>query len=109
MTQKQETVQRAYAKVIHTDNSLEFGRACEIYLGIIVRQHLTVQRQLVLLKERYAELRKGLLQCCCNQVWMQNGGWILWSVIAVLETFKTSCLMGRHLMKGGSECPLTDQ
>ena len=27
----------------------------------------------------------------------------------VCETFKISCLMGRHHMKGGSECPLTDQ
>ena len=31
------------------------------------------------------------------------------SVTAICETFKISCLTGRHLMKGGSECPLTDQ
>ena len=28
-------------KVIHTDNSLEFGKSCEEYPGIIVRHHRT--------------------------------------------------------------------
>ena len=59
-------------KVIYTDNSLEFGKACEDLPGIIVRQHLTVQRLMGLLKEQYAELKKGPLLCCCNQVWMKK-------------------------------------
>ena len=34
---------------------------------------------------------------------------IPWSVTAICETFKISCLMGRHHMKGGSECPFKNQ
>ena len=70
------------------------------YLGIIVRQHLIVLRQMVLLRERYAESRKELLQYCCNQAWMKHGGQIPWSVIAICETFKTSCLTGKDLLNG---------
>ena len=33
-----------------------------------------------------------------------NGGRIPRNVIAICETSKISCLMGRHHMKGGSEC-----
>ena len=40
---------------------------------------------------------------------MKFGGQILWNVSATCETFKISCLMERHHMKDGSECPLTDQ
>ena len=40
---------------------------------------------------------------------MKNGGQIAWNVTAICETFKISCLMGRHHMKGGSEYHLTDQ
>ena len=38
-------------KVIHTDNSLEFGKAC----GIIVRQHHTDQKRMGLPREQCAE------------------------------------------------------
>ena len=38
-----------------------------------------------------------------------NGGRILWNVTAISERFMISCLMGRHPMKGGSECSLTGQ
>ena len=54
-------------KDTYTDNSLELAKFVKTYPGIIERQHLTVQKQMVLLKEWYEELRKGLLQCCCNQ------------------------------------------
>ena len=33
----------------------------------------------------------------------RKGGRIPWSVTAIFETFKISCLMGGHPMKGGSE------
>ena len=42
--------------------------------GIFVRQRHTDQKLMGLLKERYAELRKELLQCCCNLAQMKNGG-----------------------------------
>ena len=78
------------------------ARPVKIFPGIIVRQHLTVQKQVGLLREQCAELRKGPLQYCCNQVWMKNGGQIPWNAIPICETFKISCLMGRHLMRGDS-------
>ena len=34
---------------------------------------------------------------------MKVGGQIPWNVTAISETFKISCLMGRHLVRGGSE------
>ena len=42
-------------KVIYTDNSLEFGKACEDLSGIIARLHHTDRRLMVLLKEQCAE------------------------------------------------------
>ena len=54
-------------------------------------------------KEPYVEWKKGHLRCCCSPVWVTNGGRILWNVTAICETFKISCLMWRHHMKGGSE------
>ena len=78
-------------KVICTD-------LVNIYRGIIVRRHLTDRKQMGLLRER-----KGLLQYCCNRVWVKHGGRIPWNVIAICETYKISCLMGRHLMRGDSD------
>ena len=73
------------------------------YLGIIARQHLTIQKQMVLLRERYAGSRMGALQYCCNQVWMNFGGRVPWCVTAICETYKISCLMGRRLARGDPE------
>ena len=75
------------------------AKPLKIYPGIIVRQHLTVLRQMVLLRERYAGLKKGRLLYSCNQVWI---GRIPWNVTAICETYKISCLMGKHLMKSDS-------
>ena len=75
----------------------------KIFLGIILRQHRTDRKLMGLLRERYAGLRKGPLQYCCKQFWTKNGGRIPWNAAALCETFKISCLMGRHPMKGGSE------
>ena len=96
-------------KVICTDDSLEFGKPCEEFSWIIVRQHHTDQKQMGLLGGQCAEWEKVRLRYCCNQVWMKIGGRIPWNAFPICETFKISCLMGRHHMKGGSECPVTDQ
>ena len=47
-------------RVIYTLNSLEFGKAFEdlIFLGIIVRRHYTDRKQMGLLREHYAEIKK---------------------------------------------------
>ena len=34
---------------------------------------------------------------------MKIGGKFLWNAVPICETFKISCLMGRHHIKGGSE------
>ena len=66
--------------------------------GMIVHLRLTVPRHMVL-----AELRKELLQCCCNQARTNNGGLIPWNAIPICETFEISYLMGKHLMNGDLE------
>ena len=45
-----------------TDNSLEFGKACEELSGIIAPLRLTDLRRMVMLRERYAETSAVLLQ-----------------------------------------------
>ena len=42
-------------KVIYTDNSLEFGKACEDLPGITALQHLIDSRQMASLKEPFEE------------------------------------------------------
>ena len=54
-----------------------------------------------LLKERYAELRKGRVRYCCSQVWMKIGGRIPWNVTACCEIFRISCLTGRQERRFG--------
>ena len=71
--------------------------------GIIVRLHHTDRRLMALLREQYAELKKGPQLCCCNQVWMKNGGRSPWNVTAICEMFKISCLMRKHLTKDDLE------
>ena len=96
-------------KVIYTDNSLECGKSCEEFSW----NHCTstphrsetngiAERAVRIVKEGTSAV---LLQSGLDK----NGGRIPRSVIAICETFKTSCLMGRHRVKGGSECLLTDQ
>ena len=84
------------------------ARPVKIYPGIVARELRTDRKQMGLLKEQYTEIRKLHLQYCCDQVWMKNGGRIPWNVTAICETFKISCLMGRHPVGGGSEDHLTE-
>ena len=62
-----------------------------------------------LVKDQCVELRKGGRDICGTVAIRMNGEWILWNVTAICKAFKISCLMGRHHMKGGSECPSMDQ
>ena len=71
------------------------AKLVKIFPGIIVRQHHTDRKQMGLLRKQCAELMKGHMRYCCNQVWMKNGGQIPWNAIPICETFKISCLMGR--------------
>ena len=84
-------------KVIYTDNShQEFGKACEdLFLESLHVNAAQMGNGMGLLREQYAELRKGHLRYCCNQVWMKNGGQIPWSAAAICETFKISWSDGK--------------
>ena len=76
-------------KVIYADNSLEFGKACED----LSWNHCpsTPHRPET---NRIAE-RVELLQHCCNQVWMKNGGRISWNVSAICDTIQDPLSDGR--------------
>ena len=96
-------------KVIYTDDSLEFGKSCEelSWSHCTSTPHRSdtngiAERAVRSAKEGTSAL---LLQSAC----VTNGGRILWNATAICETFKISCLMGRHPMKGGSEYPVDDQ
>ena len=71
-------------------NPWNWARLVKIFPGIIVRQHHTDRKLMGLLREQCAELRKGHLRYCCNQVWMKNGGLVPWNTIPIFETFKIS-------------------
>ena len=63
------------------------AKLVKIFPGIIIRQHHTDQKQMGLLKEQCAKLKKVPLQYCRNQVWMNIGGQKQWNVIPISETF----------------------
>ena len=50
-------------------------------------------------------VKEGTSVVLCSPVWVTNGGRILWNVTAICETFKISCLMGRHHMERRFEAP----
>ena len=60
--------QKSFTLTIHWN----LTKPVKIYPGIIERQHLTVQKHMGLLRERYAGLKKGSLLYCGNQVWMKK-------------------------------------
>ena len=57
----------------------------------------------VLLRELYAELKKGRLQYYCNPTWMKSGRLIQWNVAVICETFKTSYRTGKLSTNGDLE------
>ena len=99
-------------KVIYTDNSLEFGKACEdlSWNHDASAPHRSetngiAERAVRRIKEGTSTvlLQSGL------KVWMRNGAWIPWSVSAFCEPFKITCLTGKHLMNSDSANHLKDQ
>ena len=83
--------------VIDTDNSLEFGKACED----LSWNHCT--------STSHRSETNGIVECsaqskrrhfclyCCNRVSMKVGGQILWNVIPICETSQVYNLMGKTL------------
>ena len=97
--------QKSFTLTVHQN----LAKPVKIFPGIVVRQHLTVQKQTGLLRERYAGLNRERLRYCCNQVWMKIGDLTLWNAIAICEMSKTSWQMGKLFTKGDSENHLKDQ
>ena len=87
-------------KVIYTDNSLEFGRACED----LSWNHCTStphrsETKWDCWKSSAQSKGRHPLPYCCNRVWMKVGGQILWNVIPICETSQIYYLMGRRPMR----------
>ena len=63
-------------KVIHSDNSLEFGNFCEdlSWNHCASTRHRSETNGTA--ETAYAEKKEGRLRYCCNQVWIMNGGLI---------------------------------
>ena len=68
----------ASPKVIHTDNSLEFGKLVKIVNGTIVPLHLIGLRRLELQKEQYEESKRALRLFYFSPDSMNSGGQNLW-------------------------------
>ena len=66
-------------QVIHTDNSLEFGIACEdlSWNHCTSTPHRSETNGIA--ERAVRRVRKAPLLYCCNQVWTKNGGQILWN------------------------------
>ena len=80
-------------KVIYTDISWEFGKACED----LSWNHCTStphRSETDGIAERAVRSKGRHLCCiCCNQVWMKVGGQILWNVTPICETLQIYYLM----------------
>ena len=86
-----------------------WARLVKIFPGNIVRHHHSDHKQVGLLREQCAEWKKVRQRCCCNQVWMKNGGQIPWNVTPICETSQIYCLMGRRPLKDVLGNHLKDQ
>ena len=96
-------------KVIHSDNSLDFGKSC----GDLACNHRTStphrSETSGIAESPFDEYKKVLQQHCHNQDWMKDGGLILWNGIAICEMSKTSWLTGKLRMKDDLENRSRDQ
>ena len=84
-------------KVIYTDNSLEFGKACEdlSWNHCTSTPHQPKKTNGIAERAvRKIKLKKELLQYCWNLVWMKIGGRTPWNVTPICETSQIYYLMG---------------
>ena len=86
-------------KVIYTDNSLEFGKACEDLSWNHGTSTPHRSETDGIAERAVRRVKKAPLQYCCNQVWMNNGWQIPWNVTPICETSQIYYLMGRRPMK----------
>ena len=75
-------------KVIYTDNSLEFGKACEdlSWNHCTSTPHRSETNGIA--ERAVRRVKEGTSAVfCCNQVWMKIGGQIPWNAKPICETF----------------------
>ena len=86
-------------KVMDTDSSLEFGKACEDlpWNHCTSTSHRSEINRIG--KRAMCRVKEGTLQFCCSQVWMKNGGQIPWNAVPIFETLQIYYLMGKRLVK----------
>ena len=87
-------------KVVCTDNSMEFGKACEFFIVESPQFNTpSIRDKCHRWKSRLTSIKKVLQQYCSSHDWMKGGGPILWKAIAICEMSETSWVMGRDHMK----------
>ena len=93
-------------KAIYTDNSLEFGKACEdlSWIHCMSTPHRSETNGIA--GRAVRRIKEGT-SAVLLQSGLDNEQWIPWNVVAICETFKISRLMGEHHVDSCSECPLT--
>ena len=90
-------------KVIHTDNSLESGKSSE---ELSWNQYASAPHKSETngIADRAVRRIKAVTSAVLLQSGLDEKWWAVpWNAAAICETFKISCLMGRHPMKGGTE------
>ena len=96
-------------KVIFTDNSFEFGKACEdlSWNHCTSTPHRSEPNGIA--ERAVRRIKEGTSTVLWESGLDKNGWRIPRNVTGSCETDKISCLMGRHRMRGDSEYHLKDQ
>ena len=87
-------------KVIYTDSSLEFGKACEdlSWYHCSSTPHRSETNGIA--ERAVRRVKEGTSAVLfCNQVWMKIGGQIPWNIAPICKTSHIYFLMGRSPMK----------
>ena len=82
-------------KVIYTDNSLEFGKACkDLYWNHCTSTPYRSQTHEIA-ERAVSRVKKVRLRYCCNQVWMKDDGQIPWNAVPVLRNIQDFLFDGK--------------
>ena len=96
-------------KVIYTDNSWEFGKACEDLSCSHCTSTPHKSETNGIAERAVRRVKEGSSAVLLQSGLDENGGQIPWNATLICETFKISCLMGKLHTKGVSEKLLKDQ
>ena len=86
-------------KVIYTDISLEFGKACEELSWNHCASTLHRSETNGIAERAVRRIQEEMSAAyCSNQTWVKNEGLIPWNAVAIFETSKTSWQMRTRFM-----------